>query len=126
MADIYEYIKKSNNSRPVYTGYELSKMVKEKREGSGLDRANFAMEYGISEVFLTEIESGVCAFSPKFFKACGNILGLSNEELLAEVCDDERAANFRVSGKRDGVQDTFEKANMLFQEIIMQSKIGVR
>lgn len=126
MADIYEYIKKSNNSRPVYTGYELSKMVKEKREGSGLDRADFAAEYGISEKILTEIETGACAFSPKFFKTCGSLLGFSNEELLAEICDDERTVNFRVSGEPDGVLDTFEKANMLFQEIIMQNKIGVR
>ena len=31
MANIYRFVKKSNNSRPLYTSYELSKMVRDKR-----------------------------------------------------------------------------------------------
>lgn len=42
MADIYEYVNKTNDSRPVYTSYELSKMVREKRKSGNLDIAAFA------------------------------------------------------------------------------------
>ena len=53
MADIYKFVKKSNNSRPLYTSYELSKNVKDKRIGEGISEAEFASKYGITmEQFL--------------------------------------------------------------------------
>ena len=48
MADIYKFVKKSNNSRPLYTSYELSKNVKDKRIGEGISEAEFASKYGIT------------------------------------------------------------------------------
>ena len=59
MADIYEYVNKTNDSRPVYTSYELSKMVRKKRKSSNLDIAAFAEKYGIAEKMLKEIETGL-------------------------------------------------------------------
>ncbi len=126
MADIYEFVNKTNDSRPVYTSYELSKMVRKKRKSSNLDIAAFAEKYGIAEKMLKEIETGLCSFTPQMYHSCGNILGLSAEELLAETSDNLEAANFRVNGAQEGIQSTFEKADMLFQEMIMQKKIGVR
>lgn len=125
MADIYEFIKKSNNRRPVYTSYELSKMVRDKRKKSGLGVSEFAASHEINENILKEIEKGECSFSPKIYRICGDILNLSSEELLAEFVDDEEVVNYRASDNEVGVQDTFEMANMLFNEIIMQKKIGV-
>ena len=125
MANIYEFVKKSNNRRPVFTSYELSKMVKDKREKSGLNSLEFAAQYEISENMLLEIEQGSCSFSPKYYKACGQILNLSVDELLGEFVDDLQAANFRTTNDQRDVQETFEMANMLFNEIIMQMKIGI-
>lgn len=125
MADIYRFIKKSNNRRPVYTSYELGKMVRDKRESSGLDLAEFANKYGISEKMLSRIETVSCSFSPKIYKICGSILDLSPEELLAEYTDDVNAANYRAKDNGAGVHATFEMANNIFNEIIMQRKIGI-
>jgi transcriptional regulator with XRE-family HTH domain len=119
MADIYKFVKKSNNSRPLYTSYELSKNVKDKRIGEGISEAEFASKYGITMELLQRIEEGNSSFSPKLYRVCGKILGLSTEELLSEINDDMAAAN------DSNVQGTFDLANMLFNEIIMQKKIGI-
>lgn len=124
MADIYEFVKKSDNRRPVYTSYELSKMVREKRKDENLTISEFAIKYGTDDKMVEEIELGSCSFSPKVYRVCGSILNLSSEELLAEVIDDEATANFRTSDRGEGVESTFKMANMLFNEIIMQKKIG--
>ena len=58
MADIYKFVKKSNNSRPLYTSYELSKNVKDKRIGEGISEAEFASKYGITMELLQRIEEG--------------------------------------------------------------------
>ena len=125
MADIYEFVKQSNNSRPLYTSYELSKMVKDKRANEGTSIPEFAGYFGIPEDELILIEDGNCSFSPKMYKECGNILGLSSQELLAEIIDDVSAANFHTTGNDESVQGTFAVANKLFNEIIMQKKIGI-
>lgn len=125
MADIYEFVSKSSNRRPVYTSHELSKMVRDKRTTSKLDVSEFAAQHGIASDMLTEIEAGKCSFSPQMYKICGRILNLTPEELLAEIVDDEKAVNYRVSDSDQGIKDTFDKANMLFNEIIMQKKIGI-
>ena len=90
MADIYKFVKKSNNSRPLYTSYELSKNVKDKRIGEGISEAEFASKYGITMELLQRIEEGNSSFSPKLYRVCGKILGLSTEELLSEINDDMR------------------------------------
>lgn len=125
MADIYEFVKKSNNSRPLYTSYELSKKVKDKRISEEFDVSEFALKYNVPLDVLLKIEEGSCSFSPKIYKACGKILGLATDELVSEINDDVAAANFRSDGNDANVQGTFELANMLFNEIIMQRKIGI-
>ena len=125
MADIYEFVKKSNNRRPVYTSYELSKMVRDRRKDSGQSISEFALKNEVDENILKQIELGSCSFSPKIYRVGGNILGLSSKELLAEFIDDIEAVNYRANDNGKGVQETFEMANMLFNEIIMQKKIGI-
>lgn len=125
MANIYEFITKSNDRRPVYTSYELSKMVRDRRKDSGQSISEFALKNEVDENILKQIELGSCSFSPKIYRVCGNILGLSSKELLAEFIDDIEAVNYRANDNGKGVQETFEMANMLFNEIIMQKKIGI-
>lgn len=124
MADIFEFVKKSDNCRPVYTSYELSSMVKEKRKNERLDVKAFSKKHGVSEDILDQIENGRRVFSTKMYKSCGTILGLSTEEMLAEYEDDISAVNFRASENDESTQKTFDLVNMLFNEIIMQEKIS--
>ena len=126
MADIFEFVKKSDNRRPVYTSYELSKMGRDKRQELGIDALEFSAEHGISTNDLQRIEEGTCSFSPKLYRVCGKILGLSSEELLEEIEDDISAANFRADGDAETIKETFGIANMLFNEMIMQRKIGAK
>ena len=125
MASIYEFVEKSYNRRPVYTSYELSKKVRDKREKSGLNISDFSAEYGIDSELLVAIENANRSFSPKMYKACGKILDLTTDELLEEIVDDEKSASYRATDNRKYVQGTFEMANRLFNEIIMQKKIGI-
>lgn len=125
MADIYEFVKKSDNSRPLYTSYELSQMIRDQRASEGLSAAEFASKYGVPAETLIQIEECRCSFSPKLYKMCGQILNLTSEQLLLVISDDTAAANFRSNGNDDNVQKTFHMANMLFNEIIMQKKIGI-
>ena len=125
MADIYEFVKKSNYSRPLYTSYELSKKVRDKRISEGIDASEFASKYDVPLDIFLKIEEGSCSFYPKIYKVCGQILGLTTDELLSEINDDVTAANFRSDGNDGNVQGTFDLANMLFNEIIIQRKIGI-
>ena len=125
MASIYEFVEKSYNRRPVYTSYELSKKVRDKREKSGLNISDFSAEYGIDSELLVAIENANRSFSPKMYKACGKILDLTIDELLEEIVDDEKSASYRATDNSKYVQGTFEMANRLFNEIIMQKKIGI-
>lgn len=120
MSNIYQFVSKSDNRRPLYTSYELSKMVRDKRFASGLTILEFATQYNINSDTLMEIELGMCSFSPKMYKICGKILNLTTEDLLAEIVDDE----IIQCSIHNNIQDTFNKANMIFNEIIMQKKIG--
>lgn len=125
MADIFDFVKESYNRRPLYTSYELSKKVRDKREESKKGLLEFASLYEISVEDLKKIEEGKCSFSPKLYRICGNILNLSSDELLKETVDDISVANFRADDKGEAVKDTFDIANMLFHEIIMQEKIAI-
>lgn len=126
MSNIYEFIQKSNNCRPVYTSYELSKMVRNKRKEEETDCNSFALRYNLNIKLLQEIEQGQCSFSPRHYKACCNILGLSYEEILKEYDDSKECVNFRTCGSERETEKTFDVANMLFNEIIMQEKIGTK
>lgn len=123
MADIFEYINKSDNRRPVYTSYELSEMVRKQRINSGQSITEFAAAHDITETMLMDIEAGTRSFSPKIYKACGKILNLSTERLTAEIVDDINTVNYRTTKDADNNPQTFNIANMLFNEIIMQQKI---
>ena len=124
MASIYEYIQISNNRRPVYTSYELSKMVREKRKVSEMGVSEFAAKYDTSEIELLKIEEGTCSFTPRMYKACSKILDLTVDKLIAEYEDDLTAVSYRATDSDDAVQETVKIANMLFNEMIMQEKIG--
>lgn len=125
MANIFECIVKSDCRRPVYTSYELSAQVRDKRKMDGLTLQAFANNHNISIDILEQIEEGTRSFSPQLYKVCAKILDLSIDDLIEENIDDLSVVNFRTTDNSEGISDTFNLANKLFNEIIMQQKIGV-
>ena len=126
MAGMLDCINLSNNSRPLYTSYELSKMVKDKRLACGVDEVTFSNQYEVPQNILSRIEEGTCSFSPVMYKACAKILDISTDDLLKVITDDMSSINYRTDDDSDEVEMTFDKANWLFNEIIMQDKISAR
>ncbi len=124
MANIYESVNKSSDRRPVFTSYELSDMVKRTIEDSGMAVSEYAAGKGISEDVLEKVLSAKGSFSPKMYKVCGSVLGLSMEQILAETVD-TGIVSYRASEDNCNVQATCALANNLFNEIIMQRKIRV-
>ena len=57
-------------------------------------------------------------------KACSYILNISLDDLIA--VEEDEAPSFRTSNDSAEVRSTFEKANYIFDEIIMQKKISAR
>lgn len=65
------------------------------------------------------------SFSPKMYKLCSNVLNVPIDTILGEIQDPDQVS-YRTSDDNQNVKDTVAAANMLFNEIIMQQKIGVR
>lgn len=97
---------------PKYTQYELSEMVKLKRKRYNWYKYDFCKYFDIEMHDLELIESATCSFSPKLYKICGKVLGIPNEELLANIEDNSIVTN----------NETYNKANYIFNEIILEDK----
>ena len=126
MSTIYDFCEISSNCRPVYTKYELSKEVNDKLKIDRIDVAQAACKYKTDISTIKEIKDGVCSFSPKHYKVCAEILGISIEKIVEEYHDDQSLVNYRTETDQNDSLEIFEKANLLFNEIIMQEKIGIR
>jgi transcriptional regulator with XRE-family HTH domain len=124
MATIYETIKYNDCQRPKYTPYELSSLVKNKRQQENLDQFNFAKRYDIEIQSLIEIEEIKQSFSPNLYIACCKILNMSIVDIIEIEKDDLSCVSFRASTKSDNMQKTVDLANFLFNEIIMQKRIN--
>lgn len=124
MATMLTNVNLSACRRPVYTTYELSESVKNKRNESGKSREEFADLHHINVKVLEQIEEGERSFTPQLYKACSYILNISLDDLIA--VEEDEAPSFRASNDSAEVRSTFEKANYIFDEIIMQKKISAR
>ena len=124
METIYETIKYDDCQRPKYTPFELSSLVKMKRQEENLDQFSFAEKYDVEMLSLIEIEEIKQSFSPNLYIACCKILNMSIEEITSTEDDDLSCASFRASADSDNMQKTVNLANFLFNEIIMQKRIN--
>jgi ribosome-binding protein aMBF1 (putative translation factor) len=124
MATIFESISLSDCQHPVYTSYELSKEVKEKRHKDGLSIEEFSIKYDVDSGLVNQIETTNQVFSPKLLKVCAKILSLPIKEITRTIEDDVCAISYRSSDDSDGVKRTVNIANKIFNEIIMQKKIS--
>jgi len=126
MATIFDYLFKSDCQRPVYTSYELSNLVKEKRKQEDMSIEEYAQKFNVDTELLSKIENIKGTFTPKMYRACSVILDLSIEDILEVESDEIEVASYRADTNSSEVSKTVQFANQLFSEIIMQRKIGVR
>lgn len=125
METIFEKISMSDSKRPVYTSYELSQLVKTKRLKEQLNEEEFALKHRVDTHLLQQVEEANRIFSPSLYRVCSKILDITIDDIVAYVEDDIDDASYRISGKAEGIQNTVELANKLFNEIIMQKKISI-
>ena len=114
MADIYNFVEQSDNTRPKYTSFEIIYLIKEKQKQSGLSLENFCAKYNLTLEGYKKLISYRGVFNWKIYYKCAEILEVDVSELLEEYIDDVPAFDDK----------TFLLANKLFNEIIMQEKIA--
>ncbi len=114
MADIFDCVKVSDNTRPKHTSFEIIYMIKEKQKQSGLSLENFCAKYNLSIKEYEDLTAYKGIFNKKMYYKCAEILEVTVGELLEELIDDIPACDDK----------TFLLANKLFNEIIMQEKIA--
>lgn len=109
------------NIRPRYTKYEISKLVNQKFQDSKLSLSRFCEKFDIEEKTLTSILLAKRSFNKMMLSKCAVILEKDVDELLAEDIDALPA--FRSKEQKEDTIITYNIANELFNEIIMQKKI---
>ena len=114
MADIFNFVEQSANTRPKYTSYEIIYMIKEKQKQSGLSLEEFCSKYNLTLEGYEKLISYKGVFNWKIYYKCAEILEVNVGKLLEEYIDDVPASDDK----------TFLLANKLFNEIIMQEKIA--
>ncbi|GMB00096.1 hypothetical protein [Pelosinus sp. IPA-1] len=112
--------------RPAYTSYELSKRVMEKKNELGLDIEEFSGKFNIQPKVVQWILESKRSFNHLMYKACSVILGISIEELLRIDSENMECVSFRALDISEKTIAAVELANQIFDEIIMQHKIGAR
>ncbi|MEG2896547.1 MAG: hypothetical protein RR887_13355 [Niameybacter sp.] len=123
MSTILDSLQFTNNQRPKYTKYELSRQVIAKRASEDMSIDDFSRKYDVDPQIVEEIEEAQVAFDAEIFNACSKILNKSIREIVAMEEDDLSTMNFRTNSKSKDLMDTVELANTLFHEMIMQQKI---
>lgn len=113
----------SSNTRPKYTKYEISKLVKDKFEKSNLSKDTFCEELNITKEMLESILTAKRSFNKKVLNICAIILDKSVSELISQ--EEDSAIAFRSGETNENTKETCELANSLFNEIIMQEKIFI-
>ena len=118
MGDIFEYINQSDNIRPKYTDYEIRELIRQKLLASGLSKEKFLRKYNISFELFNDLIGENKMFTKEMLYKSAEILEVDIDELVEEYEDD-------LSSFSDAFNDkTFVVANKLFNEIIIQEKIG--
>lgn len=127
MATILEDVKKIAKERPIYTQYELAKMVRSKRKNLNYSIKQFADFYNTLPLIIQDIEEANRIFDVEMYKTCAIILEMTMDELLDTEKDElEKCVSLRSDTISDKVFETVSLANLIFDEMVMQKKISVR
>lgn len=103
-----------------YTKYEISKLVRDKFKQSNLSKEEFCKEFNITREMLESILISKTSFDKRILRNASIILNKSIYELVSK----EQDSCITIKFKTEETKTTFELANLLFDEIIMQDKIG--
>lgn len=103
-----------------YTKYEISKLVRDKFKQSNLSKKEFCKEFNITREMLESILIPKTSFDKRILRNASIILNKSIYELVSK----EQDSCITIKFKNEETKTTFELANLLFDEIIMQDKIG--
>ena len=103
-----------------YTKYKISKLVKDKFEKSNLSKEEFCEEFNITKEMFESILNAKVSFNKKILNICTIIFDKSVGELISKEQDSCIIFEFE---NEEEAKTTFELANLLFDEIIMQDKI---
>lgn len=117
--------KKLNNPyfRYKYTKYELSKMVKNKFNNSNLTLEEFANKYNTSTKIINYIFEAKISFNIRIMKCISNILEIPIKELVKEEYDN---IDSNLGKYSNDIKYTYDIANKIFNEIIIQHKINIK
>lgn len=114
VADIFNFVEQSSNTRPKYTSFEIIYMIKEKQKQSRLSLEEFCAKYNLTLGEYEKLISYKGIFNKKLYCKCAEILEVNVGGLLEEYINDVPVSDDK----------TFLLANKLFNEIIMQEKIA--
>lgn len=104
-----------------YTKYEISKLVRDKFKQSNLSKEEFCKEFNITREMLESILIPKTSFDKRILRNASIILNKSIYELVSK--EQDFCITFEFENEEE-TKTTFELANLLFDEIIMQDKIG--
>lgn len=126
MATIWNNVTFDPCQRPAYTKYELSKMIKAKRNESGLGIDDFSIQYNVPTTIITSIEEAKRCFNASMYKACSTILGLDLDELLRFDQEDIGCVKFRTDEVNEETLHSVNLANLIFNEMVIQHKLSAK
>lgn len=113
------------HKRPRYTRYELAKLVRDKREELGLNTAEIALQYEIEEAKVIGIEEVSRAFNVQMYQFISSFLGITRQEILAKDEDEIEKIKRSIQNQNKTIQEAVRDANFIFNEMVMQEKIGI-
>lgn len=115
----------NNFECPKYTRYELAKLVRDKRKEDKLTIDEMASRFDVDNNFWESIENATRVFNVRIYKIISQYLNLSLDELLSKENNNMESISFRTKENNEEIEFAVKVANKIFDEMIMQEKIGV-
>lgn len=126
MTTILDAVKVNPNERPKYSRYQLAEMVKSERISKRLTIDEVANQFNVGNDFWQSIEQASRVFNVKIYGIIASFLNLPVNEILAKEKDNLDLMSFRaVDDENLEILEAVNFANIIFNELVVQEKIGV-
>lgn len=126
MGNMIKKLDSMESSRPAYTKYELSMMVKEKRRNLGMSVDEFSKSFKLEIDTIKEIEEANLSFNARLLKACSLVLEIPIENLIKRNSESIENYSFRSGEINSSIKEIVGIVDGIFNEIVMQRKLSVR
>lgn len=108
---------------PNYTQYQLTNIVRQHLDNSGLNRTSFAKKHNIDEQILKEVLEGNVIYKIKHYDVVSLILNKRVDELIGNhTLDNEAYFRTNTDDAKD-LENVVNTATRLFVEWIKQKKL---